>query len=116
FFITTVDLRIARVYPLAVWQRNENLFENAGENTAVAERMAFIARVHGGRADLDASGRLLVPAKLREALNLEGQPVWLEMHNGRVNVMTKKIYDERMQLAMATIADDLRVLEKVGLK
>jgi hypothetical protein len=30
--------------------------------------------------------------------------------------MTKKVHDERMQLAMANMADDLRTLEKLGLK
>ena len=115
-FITTVDLRIVRVYPMSLWLRNENLFDNAGENAAAAERMAFLARVHGGKAEIDSSGRVLLPAKLREALGLEKQPVWLEMHNGRINVMTKKIYDERMQLVQATMAEDLKALEKVGLK
>jgi DNA-binding transcriptional regulator/RsmH inhibitor MraZ len=115
-FITTLDLRVARIYPIQVWQRNQILFENAGENAAQAERLAFIARVYGGNAEIDASGRVLLPAKLREALGLERQPVWLELHNGRINVMSKKVYDERMQLAMATLADDLKSLEKMGLR
>jgi DNA-binding transcriptional regulator/RsmH inhibitor MraZ len=115
-FITTFDLRVARIYPMQVWQRNQILFENAGENSAQAERLAFIARVHGGNAEIDSSGRVLLPAKLREALGLERQPVWLELHNGRINVMSKKVYDERMQLAMATLVDDLKALEKMGLK
>lgn len=115
-FITTFDLRVARIYPMQVWQRNQNLFENAGENSANAERLAFVARVHGGNAEIDSSGRVLLPAKLREALNLERQPVWLEMHNGRINVMSRKVYDERMQLALASLGDDLKTLEKMGLK
>jgi DNA-binding transcriptional regulator/RsmH inhibitor MraZ len=115
-FITTLDLRIARVYPMSLWESNENFFRNAGELTAAAERIAFLARVHGGKADIDGSGRVLLPAKLREALGLEKQPVWLEAHNGRINVMTRKVYDERMQLVQATMADDLKVLEKAGVK
>ena len=114
-FSTTFDLKLARIYPIEVWKSNEKLFRTAGENAAVAERLAFLAKVHGGDAELDGSGRLLLPAKLREALGLEKQPVWLDVYNGRINLVTKKIYEERMQLASANAADDLKVLEKMGL-
>lgn len=115
-FITTFDLRLARIYPLTVWKANEHLFQNAGENAAAAERLAFLAKVYGGDAAIDKSGRVLIPAKLREALGLEKQPVWLDVFNGRINVVSKKIYEERMQLALATMAEDLKTLEKMGLK
>jgi DNA-binding transcriptional regulator/RsmH inhibitor MraZ len=115
-FITTFDLRLGRIYPLPVWKRNEELFYNAGENAAAAERLAFLAKVYGGDAEIDKSGRVLLPVKLREALGLEKQPVWLDVYNGRINLVTKKIHDERMQLATASMADDLRTLEKLGLK
>ena len=115
-FITTLDMRLARIYPLFLWKRNEELFYNAGEHAAEASRVAFRAKVYGGDAEIDKSGRVLLPVKLREALGLEKQPVWLDVYNGGINLMTKKTYDERMQLAMANMADDLRTLEKLGLK
>jgi len=115
-FITTFDLRQARIYPIAVWKVNEALFQSAGENAAAAERLAFLAKVYGGDAEIDKAGRVLLPAKLRETLGLEKQPVWLDEYHGRINVVTKKIYDERMQLAQASMAEDLKTLEKLGLK
>jgi MraZ protein len=115
-FITTFDMRLARIYPMPVWKVNEQLFQSAGENAAAAERLAFLAKVYGGDAEIDKSGRVLLPAKLREVLGLEKQPVWLDAYNGRINVVTKKVYDERMQLAQASMADDLKTLEKLGLK
>jgi len=59
---------------------------------------------------------VLLPAKLREVLDLEKQPVWLDVYHGRINVVSKKIYDERMQLAQANMSEDLKTLEKLGLK
>lgn len=115
-FVTTFDRRTARVYPLAVWQENERLFAGAGPNAAAASRLAFQARVYGGDAEIDKSGRVLMPAKLREELNLEKQPVWLEVHNGRINVMNKSVYDERLQQAIANNAGDLDVMEQMGLR
>jgi MraZ protein len=115
-FITTFDLRQARIYPMRVWDVNVALFQSSGENAAAAERLAFLAKVYGGDAEIDKSGRVLLPAKLREALGLEKQPVWIDEYHGRINVVSKKIYDERMQLAQANMSDDLKTLEKLGLK
>jgi MraZ protein len=114
-FITTFDLKLARIYPMSVWKSNEKLFASAGENAAAAERLAFLAKVYGGDAEIDKSGRVLLPAKLRETLGLEKQPVWLDVFKGRINVVTKQIYDERMQLVLATMGDDLKTLDKMGL-
>ena len=89
-FITPFDLRQARIYPMRVWDVNVALFQNSGENAAAAERLAFLAKVYGGDAEIDKSGRVLLPAKLREALGLEKQPVWIDEYHGRINVVSKK--------------------------
>jgi MraZ protein len=115
-FITTLDMRLARIYPLPLWKRNEELFYNAGEQAERAARLAFRAKVLGGDAEIDKSGRVLLPVKLRESLGLEKQAVWLDVYNGGINLMTRKIYEEQMQLATASMADDLQALEKLGLK
>ena len=115
-FITTFDQRQARIYPIAVWKVNEKLFENSADNAGAAERLALLAKAYGGDAEIDKSGRVLLPAKLREALDLEKQPVWLDVYHGRINVVTKKIHEERMQLAQANMSEDLKTLEKMGLK
>jgi MraZ protein len=113
-FITTFDQRQARIYPIAVWKVNEALFENSAD--PAAERLALLAKAYGGDAEIDKSGRVLLPAKLREALDLEKQPVCLDVYHGRINVVSKKIHDERMQLALASMSEDLKTLEKMGLK
>ena len=113
-FITTFDQRQARIYPIAVWKVNEALFENSAD--PAAERLALLAKAYGGDAEIDKSGRVLLPAKLREVLDLEKQPVWLDVYHGRINVVNKKIHDERMQLAQARMSEDLKTLEKLGLK
>lgn len=115
-FLTTLDRRMARIYSPAVWKVNEELFRNAGANAGAAARMAFRARVYGGESDIDKSGRVLVPAKLREELNLEKQPVWLEAHNDGINVMNKAVYDARLQEADANGAADFETLSAAGLK
>ena len=115
-FITTVDMKLARIYTQKGWERNQAFFESAGEEAEIAEDVAFVANLYGGESEIDAQGRVLVPTELRRALEIEAQPVWLDCYNGRINVFGKKVYEERMQRAMANLGEKVKALEKKGLK
>lgn len=115
-FITTVDFRQVRIYPLPVWKRNENLLDSASEDAAAAERLERVAKAYGGDAEIDSAGRVLLPASLREAMGLEKQPVMVDVHKGRLNVVTKKVHDELMQVYRASLAEDLAAMVKIGFK
>ena len=115
-FVTTVDLKLVRVYPKQVWERNRNLFENAGEHAAIAKDVAFIANLYGAQSDIDANGRILIPTELRRKLEIENSTVWLDYHNGYINVFGKKIYDERMQRALVGLDHKVETLETKGFK
>jgi MraZ protein len=115
-FITTLDLELARIYPLSVWKSNENFFANAGELAEQADDVAYIAKYFGGDSGIDAQGRVLMPAELRRKLELESQPVWLDCHNGRINVAGKSMHEARFHRAMANLGEKVKTLEKKGLK
>lgn len=115
-FITTVDFRSVRLYPFSLWQHNENLFDDAGEDSGRAERLARLAKHFGGDSEIDKSGRVLLPALLRQEMGLEKQAVVVDAHRGRINVVSKKIHDEDLQAARASLAEDLKALEKRGFK
>lgn len=114
FFCTTLDDRMALIYPMDVWARNLELLASAKENAQSAKRVAFRARANGGEVKLDKAGRILLPANLRAVLDIEKQPVWLDFHNGVVKVMTKPVYDAEMALSKAHAADDQAALEGMG--
>ena len=113
-FITTADLRLGRIYPIEVWKHNEKVFlEQRGKPGM--KRIAFLSRVHGDYGMIDKAGRLLLPAKLREALHLnQRQTVWLELHNGVINILTQGVYDETLRDAVANNAADLESAEGLG--
>lgn len=115
-FITTVDRQLARIYPISVWKANESLFANAGDLAETAEDVAYIAKVFGGDSDIDAQGRVLMPAALRRELEMESQQVFLDCYNGRINVASKSVHDERVNRAMANLPEKVKTLEKKGLK
>lgn len=115
-FITTVDMKLARIYPKQTWESNQNLFENAGEDSEIAEDVAFIANLYGASSEIDANGRILLPTDLRRKLELESQTVWLDYYNGAINAFGKKVYDERMQRATVNLTDKVKALRKKGFK
>lgn len=115
-FISTTDLRQVTIYPLPVWKRNEELFENPGDDVEAVERLALLMKHYGGDSEIDASGRVLLPSLLRAELGLEKQPVVVQFHGGCFNVRSRKVHEEQLQAARASLAQDASVLKKRGLK
>ena len=113
-FITTPDLRLGRIYPNEIWKHNQKVFlEQRGIQGM--KRVAFLSRVHGDYGEVDKAGRLLLPAKMREALHLnQRQTVWLEVHNGVINILTQSVYEETFRDAVANNAADLQTAEGLG--
>jgi MraZ protein len=115
-FITTLDGRTGRIYPISVWRENEILLRNAGEDAEAAEDLWFIANAMGGDAEVDGQGRLLLPAELRRRLEVEGQPVHLEHYKGHFNIYTQAVFDEKLSRANEGLADKLKRFEQKGLR
>ena len=114
-FVTTLDISTIRIYPISLWEQNEKFFEESDE-PELAENVSFLANHFGADSEIDSQGRVLVPTELRRRLGVENQPVWLGHHKGRIDVLGKAQYDERLARAEAAALASLRPLEKKGLK
>jgi MraZ protein len=115
-FITSVDMKLARIYPKKVWESNRNFFGSAGENAKIAQDVAFIANLYGAESEIDGQGRVLVPTELRRKLEMEAAQVWIDFYNDRINVYPKKVYEERVQRAMVGLEGKVELLESKGFK
>jgi MraZ protein len=114
-FVTSLDRRIAQIYPIEVWRQNEKFFESYRENPGLAKRIAFNAADLGAEAEMDAQGRITFPPELRRELELEDQTIRLFAYKGRIEVLSEKIYEERKREALATDPKDVETLESAGL-
>src|SRR5688572_14991885 len=77
FFVTSLDRRIVRIYPMDAWRRNEDFFESFRDDPKTAKRVAFNAADLGAEADMDNQGRITIHPELRRELGMENAPVRL---------------------------------------
>lgn len=116
FFVTSLDRRIAQIYPIALWRENEKFFETYTEDPDAADRILFTANDLGGETEMDAQGRLLFNADLRKLLGLDGQELHLLAQSGRVEVRTEALIQEQRVRSSENPAADIKVLRKGGLR
>lgn len=114
-FVTSLDRRIAQIYPMAVWRKNEKFFDAYREDPRIARNVAFNAADLGSESEMDAQGRVLFSPELRRELGIENQPVRLFAYRGRIEVLSEPLYEERKREAAQTAADDVAKLEAAGL-
>jgi len=117
YFVTSVDDRIARIYPISVWKGNEKILDAlATEDPDAAEALAFVANDYGAEAKVDPQGRMTLPTDLRRALALENQEVRLDCSQGAVNIYSKTEYEERKRKAKDSLAEKLKAAKLKGFK
>jgi DNA-binding transcriptional regulator/RsmH inhibitor MraZ len=115
-FVTSLDRRIAQIYPMAVWRANEKFFEKYRDDPKAVRNIVFNAQDLGSESDIDGQGRVLFSPELRRELGIEGQPVKLYANRGRIEVLSEPLYEERKREASASPVDDLDKLDAAGLK
>ena len=114
-FVTSLDRRIARIYPIAVWRENEKFFDTYRDDPRAARKAAFNAADLGAEAEMDSQGRVLFSPELRRELGIENQPLKLHFYRGRIEVLSEKIYEDRKREASDMSADEVEKLETAGL-
>ncbi len=115
-FVTSLDGRIAQIYPIAVWRENEKVFKNFRDNPKAARSVAFTASDLGADSEIDNQGRVLFNSQLRDALDLMGQALHLHFYRGHVEVLSEARYQERKQLAAQEASDNVDLLKQAGLE
>ena len=73
FYITSLEGKIAQVYPFEEWERIEQKL--AGLSTFNPTKKKFLDRTNywGQQVEMDGQGRLLIPQLLRDAAQIKGE-------------------------------------------
>jgi MraZ protein len=113
-FVTTMDFRTVRIYPIAVWR--EDRVWLASSTDPDARDLYFLANDMGADTEMDAQGRVLIHEELRKALGLENQALYLVPWAWRLDVYPEPIYQERKKQAREGAPEKLQRMEAKGLK
>jgi transcriptional regulator MraZ len=73
FYITSVDGKVAEIYPFEEWERIEQKL--AGLSNYNPTKKKFLDRVnyYGQIVEMDGQGRLLIPQLLRDSAHIKGE-------------------------------------------
>lgn len=115
-FVTSLDRRIAQIYPIGVWRENEKFFESYNENPEAVQDVWFNANDLGADAEPDSQGRLTFHPDLRRELDMDSTQLHLFSYRGRVQVLTDAVYQERKKRAQRSASENVTLLERAGLK
>jgi MraZ protein len=114
-WVTSLDRTIGVIYPISIWRDIEKFLDQYTDDPEVAERIAFNAADLGEELELDGQGRLVIPAPLRKALGIEDQTVRLKVFRGYIEIISERIYEERLSASNISPKDDVTKLNRAGM-
>ena len=112
-FVTNLTGEYVRVYPMPVWLEME---EKLGKMpSSHPSRLRFLDRVnfYGQQVEIDAQGRVLVPARLRETALMSGDVDVLGQYN-YLDVWNHDRFVSKLQHDLYT-EEDARALSEFGI-
>ncbi|HEV2386176.1 MAG TPA: hypothetical protein VGS20_02870 [Candidatus Acidoferrales bacterium] len=73
FYVTSKTGDVAHIYPMKVWQEIEERLAQKPSQHPIKQKFLALTSYYGQVVKLDAQGRILIPAVLREAAQLVGE-------------------------------------------
>jgi len=73
FYITSLDGKVAQVYPFEEWQQIEEKLARLSNFNPTKKKFLDRTNYYGQVVEIDGQGRLLVPSLLRESAGIQGE-------------------------------------------
>jgi MraZ protein len=73
FYITSVDGKVAQVYPFEEWERIEQKLAALSSFNPTKKKFLDRTNYYGQQVEMDGQGRLLLPQLLRESGQIKGE-------------------------------------------
>ena len=73
FYITSLDGKVAQVYPFEEWQKIEEKLAKLSNFNPTKKKFLDRTNYYGQAVEMDGQGRLLIPALLRDSAEIKGE-------------------------------------------
>jgi MraZ protein len=112
FYITSLDGKIAQLYPFEEWERIEQKLAALSNFNPTKKKFLTRTNYYGQVVEMDGQGRLLLPQILRESAQLKGDVAVMGYLN-RLEVQSMEAV--RKEAEEAFTADDEKNLDELGI-
>jgi MraZ protein len=113
FYVTSLTGESALIYPLPVWQDIEDRLSQLPSLNPTKKKFLDRTNYYGQLTTIDTSGRILIPAVLRESARMAGEVAVLGCLN-YLDVWNDERFRERMKEREFTETDN-ETLSKLGI-
>jgi MraZ protein len=113
FYITSLDGKVAQVYPFEEWQRIEEKLAKLSNFNPTKKKFLNRTNYYGQLVEIDGQGRVLIPALLRETAKIQGE-VAVVGNLTYLEVQSIEVYKKDIEENPFT-SDDEKTLDELGI-
>ncbi len=113
FYITSLDGKVAQVYPFEEWQRIEEKLARLSNFNPTKKKFLNRTNYYGQQVEIDGQGRLLIPALLRDTAGIKGE-VAVVGNLTYLEVQSIEAYKKDIEENPFT-SDDEKTLDELGI-
>jgi MraZ protein len=113
FYITSLDGKVAQVYPFEEWQRIEEKLARLSNFNPTKKKFLNRTNYYGQLVEIDGQGRLLIPALLRDSAKVQGE-VAVVGNLTYLEVQSLEAYQKDIEENPFT-SDDEKTLDELGI-
>jgi MraZ protein len=112
FYITSVDGKVAQVYPFEEWQQIEEKLARLSNFNPTKKKFLNRTNYYGQVVEMDAQGRLLIPSLLRDSAQIKGEVAVV----GQLKYLeVQSIERYKQDIEVPFTAEDENTLDELGI-
>jgi len=111
YFVTSDDGRCAQIYPIPVWERVAQKFQEPPRMDPAKVKLQKFTSYYGALTQMDPQGRILIPQALREDANITGDVIVIGK-NDHLEIWNVDVIRRSLQEQPLTDADRERLAEQ----
>jgi transcriptional regulator MraZ len=113
FYVTSFEGESVQIYPLPVWQEIEEKLAKLPSQHSTKKKFVDRTSYYGQSTSLDKSGRILIPALLRESAKMAGEVAVLG-NLTYLDVWNHQLIKTRLETQTVT-NEDKEILSQLGI-